>query len=309
LSFATAVLYGLGGYQRGKQQRFEDTEQQRQLTDEEAQTKAEEARQATADQRAQTLFQQQQEDRQRNMGIDPATGKPFVMPQSLTQIRPNNAGKGGPASLQDLYNHYSSLAQYYTKNGQTDLAAFAGSQAAETARQLAAQQAQGAQFQREQYSQYMQNMRDQYNQSHEDQRSKDRESFDVWLKGQPTYSDLHGGGRAHVTSEQASDAKSKWYEAWQKILKPGYSQLGVPLQPVLTYKQQVAAGQTFSKVDKADDPVAVANALAAKEPNPAVKALIIERGRVRLMEKQAQGSGALGGSEADANFIPASPWP
>jgi len=158
MAFLTALLGAAGGFGQGRLQRQQtDLDKQRQ-----ADTHAYEQAQTDAE-RAHVGIEQQEEAAkqqatQRNLGIDPITGKPFVIPKPLTQVAPNN--KGRAATPEQLYQHYSNLARYYVGTGQTDAANLAAQQASEIQRQMISNNAL-----------QMRAILDYYNQAHQDQRS------------------------------------------------------------------------------------------------------------------------------------------
>ena len=125
MSFLTALLGGaggyLGGYGAGKQQALQNRQEQQRLNQEQAYREAEERRQ---DEELRLEQQKQQlavDAYQRNLGKDPATGKPFVVPLPLSQVAPNNKGKQ-PTDQQTLAHLYA-LANWYNQTGQSDMAA------------------------------------------------------------------------------------------------------------------------------------------------------------------------------------------
>lgn len=111
MSFLTAILGGFGGYGQGRYQQ-EQLKQNQEYAD-----------------MAKQQWDYQKRAYQQNQGINPDTGQPYQMPSELTQIRPNNAGRGGPATPEEMLAHYMKVAQWYRQTGQTDAAADAMSMA------------------------------------------------------------------------------------------------------------------------------------------------------------------------------------
>jgi hypothetical protein len=121
VSFFTALLDAAGSYGQGRQQRLQNQQYQQTLDQNQQYRQAEEARQDS-----QLAIQQAAEARaadaaQRNKGIDPATGKPFLLPPALSQVAPGNKGKA--ATDAQTLAHLYAYANWLTQNGQTDLAA------------------------------------------------------------------------------------------------------------------------------------------------------------------------------------------
>ncbi len=75
----------------------------------------------------------------RKSGIDPTTGKPFVLPQNLTQVAPNN--HGAKATPDQLIAHLHGLSQFYASQGDFNAANEYRSQIADVYNQQKAQQA------------------------------------------------------------------------------------------------------------------------------------------------------------------------
>lgn len=118
MSFFTALMDAYGGYGQGRQQRFQDQQQQ---------TQTQQAQEQITQQQTQTDIEQQKWDQARKQllqqqGIDPATGQPYVLPGNLTQARPNNQGKGGPATPEEQLALYLRRAQWFRQHGQPDTA-------------------------------------------------------------------------------------------------------------------------------------------------------------------------------------------
>lgn len=110
MALLTSLMYGFGGYGAGKQQRFQDQEEQQKVAQGQSYLDLDKQKQQLA-----------VDAYTRNRGLDPATNKPFLLPPNLAQVVPNNKGKAAtdPQTLAHLY----ALANWYTQNGQTDLAA------------------------------------------------------------------------------------------------------------------------------------------------------------------------------------------
>ena len=125
MSFLTAAANAFGGYERGKRDKADRLRQQQQQDQELAIQKEQEHEH-------EQQFADTEEDRLRNRGIDPATGRPFVVPPELLQVAPNNKGiplldpatgkpyEGGASPHQELEHAYK-WAQFYSQHGdQTD---------------------------------------------------------------------------------------------------------------------------------------------------------------------------------------------
>jgi hypothetical protein len=150
MSFLTALLTGFGGYGQGVQQRTQNKQSQDQIDAQKAYQNSEIA-----------LRQRQQADVEdtasRARGVDPATGKPFILPQALTQVVPGNKGK--PATTQDQYNHFSAVARWAYSNGYTDMGDYASGQAKDLLNEMTRAQAEAAQNQRDIFNQGEQDRR------------------------------------------------------------------------------------------------------------------------------------------------------
>jgi hypothetical protein len=121
VGFLTALLTGVGGYGQGLQQRRQNQQEQTRLDQEQAYRQSEEARQNAELTLDQQKAQRDTEAAQRNKGIDPATGKPFLMPLAISQVVPGNKGK--PATDPQTLAHLYAYANWLTQTGQADLAA------------------------------------------------------------------------------------------------------------------------------------------------------------------------------------------
>jgi hypothetical protein len=154
MSFATALLYALGGRNRGRQQTYENQQQQQQLTLEQ-QREARESAIQTAQEKA------LQDQTLRARGLDPSTGtwnqstyqfdnaRPFAPLPDEQRVVPGKVGTHYQVTPQDLVAHYTRLAQQYAEEGRTDRANIMQNQAATIQQEILRAQTENATFNRE----------------------------------------------------------------------------------------------------------------------------------------------------------------
>jgi hypothetical protein len=312
MALLTALAAAYGGWGQGRQQRTQNQQEQERLNQQQAYQNAE----LTLDQQR---AQREQDIYTRNRGIDPATGKPFVLPLPLTQARPNNKGKGGPATDQETLTLLYAQANHYYQTGQTDLAA----QTMDRAKAMEADiRANNAQILRQQL--------DIYNQGEQDKRTADiiagaNQRSDARL-GAPTYSEQwniqHGyppwyrapsGGGAN-SPEKVQDAITKWHESFAKATASTQHQKypGVAGSPMVGKAPLVSAGDIsairgrlqnarakgykgpldpFAAIDADSDPIALSKQLADMTGNQTLKVLLLSRGKTALMQRSASQPG------------------
>lgn len=284
----TALLDLYGGYGAGRQQRVQN-QQQQEIIDAQKQAAAERAKIDAANLQQLNLQNQQYgADRSFESKLQYPTNWAKLTPQqqiAYLMVRQNNA----------------------LRVGDTDIATA-------TNQQIKDLQA-GQITPRDLFSQQEQDRRVQYNQEMQNRREDQRISYEQWARQQPTYRDLHespyeqqrigieeerlrqGGRGRTVTSEQADAAQSKWYEDWGKLTQPKPQVFngiatGKMNPPSIPPAQAAAVGKKFSAIDSAQDPSALARALAAKEPNPVIKSFLLSRARWVEMERSSQGGGS-----------------
>lgn len=119
LSAAAQTLGGIA-QQRTMQQELQRQAAQQQLENAFRQQQLS-MEQSNAD-RDYKLQKGQADSSMRARGVDPDTGKPFVLPKELTQLRPNNKGKGGIPSALDEAQHLGAVAAWYDTQGAYDVA-------------------------------------------------------------------------------------------------------------------------------------------------------------------------------------------
>lgn len=114
MALLTALAAAYGGFGQGRQQAVQNRQNQEQI---DAQTAYEKSQTALEQQKQQLAV----DAYQRNLGIDPTTGKKFVLPLPLSQVAPGNKGKA--ATDQQTLTHLYSYANWLAQTGQTDQAA------------------------------------------------------------------------------------------------------------------------------------------------------------------------------------------
>ena len=175
MSFFTALLDAAGGFGAGRQQRLQNQQEQTRLNQEQQFRTAEERRQDATLAIDQQRATRENNDYQANAGIDPATQRPFLTPPSVSQIVPNNKGRGGTPTPQQMIAHYDYVARWAAQTHQTNLYNWAKNQQAETLRQMDAAQTQAGEDHREE-------LRIQAEEILQDRRSSDED------RGKPTRS-------------------------------------------------------------------------------------------------------------------------
>lgn len=153
MSFLTAILGGYGAYGAGKAQAQQTAFQENLASQQEADYQKQLAQQSAA-------FKQTSAADLASRGLDVNTpgaywddasqqwvgAKPFTPPSSLMRIVPHPVGPNYKVTPEDLYSHAMDWANYYTRTGQTNMAALSTAQAANIYTQMAAQAAQDARF-------------------------------------------------------------------------------------------------------------------------------------------------------------------
>ena len=330
MALLTALLGAYGGYGQGRQQRTQNQQEQERLNQDQAYREAE---LSIEEQRA----KREQDTYTRSTGIDPATGKPFVMPASLNRIVPGNVGPNYKPTLEDTYRHQMLWYSTLQGQGRADEAAGWLAQAQETARQMNAQQSENATLNRELQVLPL------------------RLQGEEAIHGEPTYADLHpkpltpseqmdqdqeawnrqhgyppgyrgGGAGKSVTPEQAQDASVKWRDSFQKATAGGQhyqfpnnppGQQGklegkaplVSTKDISGIRSRLQALRAhgykgpldpFAAIDADSDPLTLSKQLADMTGNQTLKALLLQRGSLAVKQRQSQ-QPQYGGSDADGN--------
>ncbi|MDE2104441.1 MAG: hypothetical protein KGL39_44815 [Patescibacteria group bacterium] len=247
-------LSALGAFAAARRQKQQDELARQQMTLENQQIQA--AIQQQAWDRA--FRERQQRDVESSSGIDPTTGRLVPLPAypgSQPTTEPATQGRGKPTKpsgspLHDQYTKLMAEALYYAQQPQPAAQAYAKvllDEANSVGTQIRNYETQSGEMRRTRYVQ-----------GEEDTRSSRRQSFDAWLHGQPTYSDLHPRARSTVNVFQTGG----------------------------NIDYQVNA---FNAIDKAKDPRAVAAALAKRAPDRVTQRAILEEGeRVHNAQSAAQ---------------------
>lgn len=315
MSFFSALGNFYGARQRAKALTSQRQFQNREMAQNDAQRRKLEAEQTSAEAATQKAAH---EARLRARGIDPTTGKPFLLPKPLQQVVPGNKGVPmidpmtkkpyvGGASPDAVLAHEEALARYYASTGQTPLANVEQNQVKETLQE---------EIQKELRAEQMAALDNRIR--YENQNLDLRSGNERFRRFYEINRLLNEGGNAglrripHVTSDQADAARSAWYTKWNEYThgKLPFPKLpqgpgNLPLAPIIPSAEQGKAGKLFSLIDAAPNPEALAEKFAAGVPNPLIKALLLSRGRVANMEREAQRySQALdsGGSTAAPPF-------
>ncbi len=298
MSFFSALGNFYGAQQRAKALTSQRQFQNKEMAQNDAQRRKLEAEQTAAEAATQKAAH---DARMRARGIDPTTGKPFLLPKPLQQIVPGNKGVAmidpttgkpyvGGASPDQVLAHEEALARYYASTGQMPLANVEQNQVKETLQE---------EIQKELRAEQMAalNNRIQYEQQNLGLRSSD-EGFRRWYEQQRLLRESDNAsvrGIPHVTADQAAAARAQWFTKWNEYTHPrGMIRPTAPISatnpagpPLLPAADQAKAGKLFSLIDAAPNPEALAEKFAAGVPNPIIKALLISRGRIANMSREA----------------------
>ena len=331
MSFFTALADAYGAFGAGRQQRLQNQQEQTRLNQEQQFRTAEERRQDATLAIDQQRATRENNDYQANAGIDPATQRPFLTPPSVSQIVPNNKGRGGTPTPQQMIAHYDYVARWAAQTHQTNLYNWAKNQQAETLRQMDAAQTQAGEDHREelriQAEAILQDRRssdDDRRQAnaflHSDQLQQNQEAFTA---GQNRLYRTPGGAGRAGAPDKAQAALSKWHTDFGKATTgtahPKYP--GVAGSPVVGKPPAVSSKDIsdirlrlqglrahgykgpldpFSAIDDDTDPITLSQQLANMTGNQTLKTLLLERGRVAAMQHSAAAAPAVGETDPDA---------
>lgn len=321
MSFLTALGYAAGGYGHARQQNVVDEQREQALQQQQADRERQlgiEAQSAHSLSAYRNQMAQQsaaklklaRDQVLRSMGVDPTTGKAFVLPKSLQQIVPNNAGRVpldpntgkpyvGGASPDQVLAHRFALAQWLASTGQGPAAKIAATEADAQLRQ----EMQNEAIAREMAVLQNSNARFNAEQSRLDANSSDlqryREQRLLLEEGRARRTGGATAQRALTLQNEANEAGSQWYEKWNAVTKPRVTSSGLPLPPLVAPGVAAAAGKLFSRVDNSANPIQTSRDLAAQVANPVIKSFLLSRGRAAAMRLQAS---QLGGSDGTPPF-------
>jgi|HubBroStandDraft_4_1064222.scaffolds.fasta_scaffold00042_47 hypothetical protein len=157
----TALLYGLGGYGQGRQQRFQNEQAQIQSRQTQEQIDAEKQYRQREEALQAATLKAAQDQALRARGINPASaqwdpntleftgGKPFAPLPDEQRIVPGKVGTHYQVTPQDMIAHYTRLASGFAEEGRTDKANIYGNLAAGIQQEILRAQNEAATFNRE----------------------------------------------------------------------------------------------------------------------------------------------------------------
>jgi hypothetical protein len=308
--------------EQAAQQKYQVAREQAQSTfqNQEEAYKAAQLQAQTNFQNAQVKYEQDQQ--LRNQGIDPRTGKPFNVPPVLQRIVP--PGQNRQPTLQDYENHERGLANFYTSVGakalasEHDEAAKAyNAQAVEAQREAAAWAKEmatlRAEFMRQDRSIAAADARAARSEAatagREQANQAEHEDFEMRMH----MLDFNVTKRPEYLDKAANDSKA-WSQSWLKAITPGTpkpvmgslyakpdgtttpdKRQAAPVPPALTPEQQKVAQGYFSMIDKANDPVGMAQWLSehtsiadnSSRGGTTLQTLMEERGRAAQWRRLA----------------------
>ena len=312
MSFFSALGYGLGGYNQGRQQRLQDQREQATIDLEKQQTALDAARA----QREAEIYQR---------SIAPVS----PLPANLSQVSPGNKGRvpmvkdpttgkmvvDQSAIAQQQIDHLYAVAQFYGQQP-SDAARALADIALQRAKSLEAIYKQGQQNEnilgREEtmsnyrdtlppnsWQQYQMGLNRQYGPpgTREPWGYGHLSPYQQW---EEQFHEQHPPRGSSATPEQLNAARGQWYQDWAKLTKPGQSQLGIPTPPKISPQQANAASHLFSMIDAAKDPTAKAQELAQHVTDPDIKQMLYRRAKMDEMSKPAAstlGTPPSGGSD------------
>lgn len=273
----------------------------------------------------------------RAQGIDPKTGKPFILPPQLQRILP--PGTNRAVTAEDYVNHYSQIAQFYQSVGATGPSQSAQAQAQDYAKQIIEDKKEAAAWQKLLATQRFQNARTEYTVNHADARARESHDTQIAIHND---SEANAWGRLGATEafqlqrdrdkNNGPESPTKrnefkthyatksaaFYKQWSKDTQPinkpvmevdPSTGIQTPKKdpttgqvlmqtPKISRDQQQALTKIFIQLQRTDDPVGAATWYSQHGPdNPIAKDLIMQRGEVEQYKRLGEG-GRIG------TFIP-----
>src|ERR1700692_251342 len=307
---AAGFAGGLGeGAQQSYQRREQQAEQQYKTTQAQALADSQNAEaertakieaQKVAFENAKMLYEQHQQVRAG--GIDPKTGRPFVVPPGLQRVLP--PGQNRAATAGDYANHEAQLAQFYTSVGATDIAKQHMTAAQDYHKQVIDDANNARALAIAMYSQQNQNARETSRENAAAGREASREdAADARDARRLAHEDARAlmadGTKRSALQEQSLKAGQEFYTAWAKALKapldsngnPRVNADGTPLPAIISPQMAQTLSKMFSMIDRDSDPGGTAQHYASSAPNlkPEEKELILARGRAADPTRRAKG--------------------
>jgi hypothetical protein len=267
-------------------------------------------------QRAQQLRQQ---------GIDPTTGRPFVLPPQLQRVLPPGLNRAPSAT--DYLRHEQALAGFYAGVGATDQAALHKSLAADYQKQ-AIDDANNARIlnmtllreresERHQERQF-QHSEDQQNRmfTHSENMAQARFGDELYLQAlreahQDARSTLVNPEKKAALRDEAMRAESTFRADWAKAIRSPLDQNGAPktikdatgadmrdpsgnpmyVPARVSAPEAAALAKMFTAIDRNPDPAGLAQRYVDSSPGlkPEAQQLLIQRGLYRDLLRRSQG--------------------
>lgn len=240
----------------------------------------------------------------RGQGIDPATGKPFVLPPALTRVLPPGLNRQ-PTST-DYASHENALAQFYTSVGASDLAKD-HADSAKQYNQRAIDDANNARalattIENQKHQDYRADLRERGENSREASRENaadNRQAMREDAEDRRAALREMGGTPKELAGirDQAMIAGKEFYGQWAKALKPPTGQDGAPkldtqgnpMPPTVNQQSAAVLGKAFSTIDRDSDPAGTAQHFADSITDPNQKELLLMRGRSADLTRRSKG--------------------